>query len=157
MCYNRESGTFDIYQFIREPLFTFEFKRVTELFKEMRVKRVPMAIVVDEYGMTSGIVTIEDLVEEIVGDIQDEYDEEDQEIEVIKEDEYLVDGSMRINELNEMIGINIQTEQFETIGGFVVGEFGRLPKTGEALVYRNIRFIIESVEKNRIIRMRILT
>ncbi|WP_348536798.1 CBS domain-containing protein, partial [Escherichia coli] len=89
---DEEIESFDIKNYMREPLFTYEFKKITQLLEEMKLEKSQMAIVVDEYGGTSGLLTIEDLVEVIVGDIEDEYDEEEDEIQVIKEDEYIVDG-----------------------------------------------------------------
>jgi len=152
-----DNVVFDIHDYIREPYFTFEFKKTTELFKELRVKRIPMAIVLDEYGGTAGIVTVEDLIEEIVGDIRDEYDDHEIDIEVVKEDEYIVEGSTRIDELNEMIGVNIETEDFDTIGGFIVGEFGYIPEVNETIEYDGIKFVIEEVDRNRIEKLRIHT
>lgn len=152
-----ENTVFDIHDYIREPYFTFEFKKTTELFQELRAHRIPMAIVLDEYGGTAGIVTIEDLIEEIVGDIRDEYDDHEKDIEVIKEDEYIVEGSTRIDELNEMIGVNIESEDFDTIGGFIVGEFGYIPEVNETIEYDGIKFVIEEVDRNRIEKLRIHT
>lgn len=148
---------FDLRQLIRTPFFTYEFKGISELFAEMRSKRAPMAIVLDEYGGTEGIVTMEDLVEEIVGDIEDEYDDENDDIKVIKEDEYIVDGSTKIDYINEMIGTNIESEDFDSIGGFVIGIMGRLPEEGEAVEYSEIKFIVECTDKNRIETLRVLT
>lgn len=151
------SDNFDIAKVMRTPLFTFEFKNTAELLREMRTKRTPIAIVLDEYGGTAGIVTMEDLIEEIVGDIKDEYDDHEKEIEVIKEDEYLVDGTMRIDELNELIGIEIETEDFDSIGGFIVGQFGYLPEVGEQITYQDTKFVIEEVDRTRIEKLRIYT
>lgn len=150
-------NTFNIEDFIREPYFTYEFKMTSELFSEMRSKRAAIAIVLDEYGGTAGMVTLEDLVEEIVGDIQDEYDDHEVSIEVIQEDEYVVDGSTKIDVVNEMLGLRIETEDFDSIGGFIIGEFGRLPEVGERIEHGNVEFVVESIEKNRIEKLRILT
>ncbi|KNF07950.1 hypothetical protein CLPU_10c00040 [Gottschalkia purinilytica] len=155
--FENDKENFNIKTYMREPYFTYEFKYTSELFAEMRAERIPMAIVLDEYGGTSGIITLEDLVEEIVGDIRDEYDEEDDEIEVIKEDEYIVDGSVKIDTVNEMIGVNIESEDFDSIGGFVIGILGRFPKSGETVEHDNIKFIIENIDKNRIEKLRIMT
>ncbi len=151
------SNCFDINDYMREPFITFEFKQLTELFDEMRDKRVPMAIVLDEYGGTAGIITMEDLVEEIVGEIEDEYDELGNGVEFIKENEYVVDGTIKIENINKLLGIFIESEDYDSIGGFVVGLFGRLPEEGGTLEYNKIRFIAEKIEKNRISRLRILT
>lgn len=148
---------FDLKKYMREPYFTYEFKLITELFDEMRTNRIHMVIVLDEYGGTEGLITIEDLIEEIVGDIEDEYDKEVKEIEVIKEDEYLVYGNIKIEDINDMIGTNIESEDFDSIGGFVMGLLGKVPESGETIEHDNIKFIIEYVEKNRIERLRIIT
>lgn len=148
--------TFDIKKYMRKPYYTFEYKKISEVFSEMKKIRVHMAIVLDEYGGTAGIVTIEDLIEEIVGDISDEYDVQANEIETIKEGEYVVDGSTRIDELNEMIGTKIESEYYDSIGGFVIGELGRLPQAGESMEYENVKLIVESVDKNRVKKIKIL-
>lgn len=149
--------SFKIDKFIRKPFYTFEFKKIIQVFNQMKKERIHMAIVLDEYGGTAGIVTIEDLIEKIVGDIEDEYDDFENDIQVIKEDEYLVNGSTKIALVNEMIGINIESEDFDSIGGFIIGELGRLPLQSEKLEYNNIRFIVENIDKNRIRNIRILT
>lgn len=149
---------FDVTKIMREPYYTFEFKKITDLFSEMKKTRNHISVVLDEYGGTVGIVTIEDLVEEIVGEIDDEYDdEEDKEIEVIKEDEYVVSGSTRIPDLNDMIGTNIESEEFDSVGGFVIGQLGRFPEKSEEIQYQNIKFIVEDIDKNRIKKVRIFT
>lgn len=151
-------NNFLVKDYMRTPLYTFEFKKITELFSEMKKTRNHMAVVLDEYGGTVGIVTIEDLVEEIVGEIEDEYDDEtDKHIEVVKEDEYIVDGSMRINDLNELIGIKIESEEFDSIGGFIIGQIGKMPEEKEEVSYINTRFVVEEVERNRIKKVRIFT
>jgi putative hemolysin len=152
-----EKGSFDITKYIKEPYFTLEFKLTTQLFREMRDKGKQMAIVVDEYGGTAGVITIEDLVEEIVGDIHDESDEIIHEIEVVKEDEYIVLGIAKIDSVNDLIGVNINSEDYDSIGGFVLGLFGRLPETGQLIEHDNITFVVEKMLRNRIEKLRILT
>ena len=142
---------------MREPLYTFEFKKITELFNEMKKTRNHMAVVLDEYGGTVGIVTIEDLVEEIVGDIQDEYDKERDMIEVIKEDEYVVEGSARLDDVSDLIGVNMESEEFDSVGGLIIGALGRIPENNEEVVIDRIKFVVEEVEKNRIMKVRIYT
>ena len=142
---------------MREPYFTYESKIISELFSEMRTNRIPVAIILDEYGGTSGLVTIEDMVEEIVGEIADEYDEEDEEITVIKEDEYIVDGSTRLEDVNEMIGTKFESEDFDTIGGYVIGVMGRFPDEGEEIETDGIKIKVEKSDKNRIDELRIFT
>ena len=143
--------------YMREPFFTYESKPISELFSEMRNNRIPAAIVLDEYGGTSGLVTLEDMVEEIVGDIADEYDEQEKEIEVIKEDEFVVDGSTRLEDVNEMIGLHLESEDFDTIGGYVIGILGSLPDGGEEVEENGIKIVVEEVDKNRIEKLRIYT
>ncbi len=154
---NKQQTQFYLKNYIRPPYFTYEFKSIKELFKEMRTNRIHMAIVVDEYGGTEGIVTIEDLIEEIVGDIEDEYDKKINDIQVIKENEYVVNGNVRIDVINELIGTNIQSEDFDTIAGFVIGVMDRIPQPGEVVEYQNIKFIIEGIDKNRVEKIRIIT
>ena len=152
-----EKEEFSIEKHMRIPYFTYEYKSTVDLFADMRAKRAPIAILLDEYGGTAGLVTIEDLVEEIVGDIEDEYDDDDDKIEVIKEDEFIVDGDTKISMVNEMIGLNIESEDFDSIGGFVTGILGRLPKTGETIHYNDTKFIIQNTSKNRIVKLKIIT
>jgi len=148
---------FVIEKHMRAPYFTYEYKSTVDLFAEMREKRVPISILLDEYGGTVGIVTIEDLVEEIVGDLVDEYDDEEEKIEVIKEDEFIVDGDTKISMVNEMLGLNIESEDFDSIGGFVTGIHGRLPKKGETINYNDTKFIVQSTLRNRIVKLKIIT
>lgn len=150
-------GEFKVKDYMREAFFTFEFKKITELFNEMKKTRNHLAIVLDEYGGTVGIVTIEDLIEEIVGDIEDEYDQERDMIEVIKEDEYIVDGSSRLDDVSELIGINMESEEFDSVGGLIIGALGRIPEDKEEVIIDRIKFIVEEVDKNRIKKVRIYT
>jgi putative hemolysin len=153
----KDINDFDISKYLREVYFTYETKPTSELFKEMRSKSIPIAIVIDEYGGTSGIVSLEDLIEEIVGDITDEYDEDNREIEVVKEDEYIVLGSTRIDYLNDMIGVNIESEDSDTIGGYIMELTGRIPEQGEIVQDDGVKFIIETIDKNRIERVKVFT
>ena len=147
---------FNISKYIREPFYTFEFKKIVELFKEMKKTRNHIAVVLDEYGGTVGLVTIEDLVEEIVGEIEDEYDEEKNPVEVITENEYLVEGSLRLHDISDLIGINIDSEEFDSVGGLMIEDLGRMPEEQEEVIVNNIRFIAEEIEKNRIKKVRMI-
>ena len=122
---------FNISKYIREPFYTFEFKKIIELFKEMKKTRNHIAVVLDEYGGTVGLITIEDLVEEIVGEIEDEYDEEKNPVEFIKENEYVVEGSLRLHDISDLIGINIDSEEFDSVGGLMIEDLGRMPEEQE--------------------------
>ncbi|VYU64051.1 DUF21 domain-containing protein [Clostridium tertium] len=149
---------FKVSDYMREPYYTYEFKRITELFNEMKNTRNHMAVVLDEYGGNVGIVTIEDLIEEVVGEIEDEYDDEvDDEIIVVKEDEYIVDGSARLDHIGELIGVTMESEEFDSVGGLVIGELGRFPEQDEEVKINNIKFIVEEIDKNRIKKVRIFT
>lgn len=152
-----EIANFDIRNYVREAFFTYEFKKITELLEEMKKDKSQMAIVVDEYGGTAGLITIEDLVEEIVGEIEDEYDEDESDIEVIKEDEYIIDGGKKISEVNELIGTNLESEEFDSIGGFIIGHLKRLPEEHEVIEVDGVKLCIESLDKNRIKKIRVFT
>ncbi|MEG1256840.1 hemolysin family protein [Clostridium sp.] len=152
-----DTSTFTLKDYMREITYTYEFRKATELFKDMNKQRQHMVIVLDEYGGTVGIVTIEDLIEEIVGDISDEYDDADPEIYVVKEDEYIVDGNVRIEDINELLGTKIESEEFDSIGGFIIGILERFPNINEEIEYNNYKFIIERIDRNRIKKIRIYT
>jgi len=154
--YRDPEESFDMRKFMKKPYYTFEYLKTSRLFNEMKKRRTHMAIVLDEYGGTAGIITLEDLIEEIVGDISDEYDTQSKEIEVIREGEYVVDGSTRIEQLNELIGTKIESEHYDSIGGFIIGVLGRLPQQGESVEHENTKFIIENIDRNRIKKIRVL-
>jgi putative hemolysin len=148
---------FSIDKYMREAYYTFEFKKIIEVFKEMKKTRNHIAIVLDEYGGTVGLVTIEDLLEEIVGEIEDEYDTENNSIKFIKDNEYIVDGSTRIHDIAELLNVNIDLEEFDSVGGLMIGKLGRIPEEKEKTEINNITFIAEEVEKNRIKKIRLIT
>ncbi|MGG7179296.1 HlyC/CorC family transporter [Clostridium paraputrificum] len=154
---NDKTGEFKVEKYIREPYYTFEFKKITEVFKEMKKTRNHMAVVLDEYGGTVGIITIEDLIEEIVGEIEDEYDDENHMIEVIKEDEYIVDGSARLDDISDLIGVSMESEDLDSVGGLLIEELGRIPDEHEEVLINNLRFVVEEIDKNRIKKVRIYT
>ena len=153
----KNSKPFKVSDYMREPYYTFEFKKIKELFSEMKKTRNHISVVLDEYGGTVGIVTIEDLIEEVFGEIEDEYDDYEKEIEVIKEDEFVVDGSARLDDISELIGVNMESEEFDSVGGLVIGELGRFPEQNEEVQLNSIRFVVEEVDKNRIKKVRIYT
>jgi CBS domain containing-hemolysin-like protein len=134
----------------RAPLFIPEQKKVAELLREMQMKRVHMGIVVDEYGGTAGLATIEDLLEEIVGEIVDEYDREEPLVEPIDDNTLRVDAKMSIDEVNELLGVELPHEEWDTVGGLVFGLTGRLPTPGERLTFDSLEFITERVVGRRI-------
>ncbi|MBE5889524.1 MAG: HlyC/CorC family transporter [Lachnospiraceae bacterium] len=143
---------FDIRNILREAVFTHEHKKTSELMYEMRENSIAMEIVLDEYGSVAGLVTLEDLLEEIVGEIRDEYDEEEKnQIRQISELEYIVEGSMKLEDLQDRIGLDIESEDYDSIGGVIIGLLDHLPEAGEQVETENhIVLVVEAVEKNRI-------
>ena len=134
----------------RQPTFVPEQKKVAELLREMQDQRVHMAIVVDEYGGTAGLVTIEDLIEEIVGEIVDEYDQEEPLVEPIDDVTIRVDAKMPIDEVNELLGAELPDEEWDTVGGLVFGLTGRVPVPGERVKFDSLEFMTERVSGRRI-------
>lgn len=145
----------DVRSILRKPLYTFEYQKTDDLFKIMRMKRTTFAIVLDEYGGNVGIITLEDLVEEIVGDIEDEYDEEDDEIIKLSDSEFILDGATKLDDFNEKLSLDLDSEEVDTIGGFVVEKFDKIPKKGETLVFENLTFTILEMDKNRIDKLKL--
>jgi putative hemolysin len=148
---------FNLEEIMREALFTYESKSIKDLFHLMRVNSISIAVILDEYGGTAGIVSIEDLVEQIVGEINDEYDDEEVGIEIIQEKEYVVEGITRIEDVNEVLDIKIKSEDFDSIGGYVIGLIGHIPENGHVVEHHNIKFVIEVMDKNRVEKIRIYT
>lgn len=147
-----EGKPVNLRKLMRPALFVPENKSLRELLKEMRASRSQMAIVQDEFGGTSGIVTIEDIVEELVGDIVDEYDREEPEV-VERPEGWLVDGKTHLDDLNHEIGSSFESEEFDTIGGYVFGLFGRQPKQGESIEAEGYRFTVDQTDGRRIQRL----
>ncbi len=140
---------------LREAVFIPETKHADELLKEMRANRTHLAIVVDEYGGTAGLITIEDLIEEIVGEIEDEYDVAGPAMEQISEDEVLLDASMPAEVLEELFDYTAESEDFDTIGGFVIHELGRLPAVGDEVAVDGLRLRVLSMSGRRLRRLRV--
>lgn len=142
---------FNVSKYLRQPLYTYEFKKVSELMMEMRKTDVNIVIVLDEYGATAGLITLEDMLEEIVGEIRDEYDEDEEElVQEIAPKEYIVEGSMKLDDLNDRLELTLESEDYDSIGGLVIGLLDHLPEEGEDVVIDNIRLVVDKVEKNRI-------
>jgi magnesium and cobalt transporter len=151
-------GSFDIREVLRPAAFVPESKRLNVLLKEFRASRNHMAIVVDEYGGVSGLVTIEDVIEEIVGEIADEYDtDEDQTIRREGEAQFVVLALTRVQEFNEHFGTRFSDEEYDTIGGLVMHQFGRLPRRGEAVTMEGIEFKVLRADRRRIDQLRVTT
>ena len=152
-----KSQEFHVKDFLREAYYTYELKNTSELMMEMRKNSISIAIVLDEYGATAGLVTLEDLIEEIVGDIRDEFDEaEAEEVQKLGEREYLVEGACKLEDLNDMIGLGIESEDYDSIGGIVIEALQHLPSENEEVTLENgTRLIVEKIDKNRIEKLHI--
>jgi magnesium and cobalt transporter len=149
---------FDIREVARPAVFVPESKRLNVMLREFRKNRHHMAIVVDEYGGVAGLVTIEDVIEQIVGDIADEYDvEEDQQIRREGERQFTVRGLTRIEDFNEYFGTELSEEAFDTIGGLVAHEFGRLPRRGETVKIGPLEFRVLRADRRRVDLLRLTT
>ena len=147
----QEKRNFDIRAVMREAYYIPETKGVDDLLAEFKRGNIQMAIARDEYGGTAGLVTVEDLLEEIVGEIRDEYDIEEPLIQIIDENHAIVNARMSVDELNEQMNLDIpESEEYETIGGFVFDLFGHQPVEGESIGYENIDFVVEKVENGRL-------
>ncbi len=143
---------------LRPPYFIPETKKVLSLLKELKESKNHIAIVVDEYGGVSGIVALEDVLEEIVGEIQDEYDEEEELIIEISKNNYLLDSRTYLEDINISLKVFLPIKEADTIGGLIFNLFGRIPEQGEKIVYNNLEFEVDSIDGNRInkIKMAIL-
>ena len=152
------TGSFDIREVLRPAVFVPESKRLNVLLKEFRVSRNHMAIVVDEYGGVSGLVTIEDVIEEIVGEIADEYDtDEDQTIRREGDRQFVVLALARVQEFNDFFGTRFSDEEYDTIGGLVMHQFGRLPRRGETVTIDGLEFKVLRADRRRIDQLRVTT
>ncbi len=152
------SGGIPLPDLMREPFFVPEAKPIDELLQEFREHKSQMAIVVDEYGGTSGLVTIEDVLEEIVGEIHDEYDQvpepETQEAETGSGT--IVDARMTVQDVNEELGLELPEDEYDTIGGLVFGLFGHAPSVGERIAAHGAEFVAEAMEGIRLLKVRII-
>ena len=143
--------------YLRPAQFVPESKKIDQLLRDMQREKVHIAIVVDEYGGTSGLVTIEDLVEEIVGEIRDEYDVEQEMVLPVSENEALMDARVPFEEVREAFALDLpSSENYDTLGGFIVAQLGRFPRAGETVEAGGARFVVETVEGRRIRRVRVV-
>ncbi|HEX9236290.1 MAG TPA: hemolysin family protein, partial [Actinomycetota bacterium] len=142
-----------IEKIMREPYFVPETKKVSDLLREMQQRRVHIAIVLDEYGSVAGLVTIEDLLEEIVGEIADEYDREEQPFERIDDDTYRVDGRVPIDEVNDLLDVELPQDEWDTVAGLMYGLLGSVPTQGETVDFDNLTFTAEKVQGRRIAKI----
>lgn len=146
---NKEN--FSVKEHLREPLYTYEYKKTSSLMVDMRKTGANIVIVLDEYGTTVGLITLEDMLEEIVGEIRDEFDaDEDEGITKISETEYLIDGSTNLDDVNDRIGLELSSEEYESIGGIIMEKLGRLPVEGEVITFDNIILTVKKMDHARI-------
>ena len=148
---------FDITAIMRKPYFTYEHKSTRELMSTMREEYKSMAIVLDEYNSTAGLITIEDLIEEIVGEIRDEYDlDEVDSITPISENSYEVQGQTIISEVNDEFGLEIESDDYDTIAGHVIHLLGHIPKVGESVTEGDVTYTVTAIDKNRVDKINIV-
>jgi CBS domain containing-hemolysin-like protein len=144
-----------IRELVRPAYFVPETKKLDDLLREIRQKRTHMAIVVDEYGSVAGLVTIEDLVEEIVGDIQDEYDREENLYEQVTQFEYIFDAKINLDEFNELMDTDLENEDYDTLGGFLLGQLDKIPVAGDTITFKNLTFTVLTTRGLRITKVRV--
>ncbi len=155
--YSGDKENFNIIDLVREPYFTYEYKKTSELLIEMRRTSISIAVVLDEYGATVGLITIEDLLEEIVGEIRDEYDDDEEDsIKPLSENEFIVDGFTKLYEINEALGLNLESDDYDSIAGHIIYLLDHLPDEGETVEENNVVFTVASVDKNRVDKVHIV-
>ncbi|MCR5609461.1 MAG: hemolysin family protein [Lachnospiraceae bacterium] len=154
--YDGDEESFNIKDLIRPAYFTYEYKKTSELFKEMKKESMPLAIVLDEYGTTAGLITVEDLLEEIVGEIRDEFDYDEVElIQKVNEKEFLVDGLAKLDDINEKIGLNLHSDDYDSIAGHIINLMEHIPNQGEVIKKDNVEYKVTKLDKNRIEQVKI--
>lgn len=154
--YQGSKKDFSLSEIMREPYFTYEYKKISELFFEMKQESIPMAIVLDEYGSTSGILTIEDLIEEIVGEIRDEYDtNEEDEITKIDDETYILLGVAKLDNVDEQLGITLESEDYDSIAGHIINLLDHFPEAGECVSDEFATYTVLEAEKNRIDKVKL--
>lgn len=149
---------FHIRDILREAYFTYEYKNISELLVEMRKASFNIAIVLDEYGETAGLITLEDILEEIVGEIHDEYDENEEEdyIRQISDREYIIEGSMNLDDINDRLDLELSSDEYDSLGGFIIEQIDRLPEAGDSITTADgIRMVVDKLDKNRIERVHV--
>ncbi len=153
----KDKEKFHLKKILREAYYTYEYKRVSDLLMEIREKSLSIAFVLSEYGVTVGMITLEDMIEELVGEIRDEYDADEEElIQQLEDGLYLVEGSMKLNDINDALDIELDSEDYDSIGGLIIEKLERLPQDKETILLDNgISLQADGVQDNRIIKVRI--
>lgn len=150
LLYNPEH-IFDIRNYLRSAFYTYEGKKISELMMEMKKTSVNTVIVLDEYGVTSGLITLEDLLEEIVGEIHDEYDIDDEDdVREISNNKYLIEGHIKISDLNDRLGLRLHSDEYDSIGGLIIEKLDRFPTPGDKIIIDNVSLKVISMDKMRI-------
>ena len=152
-----KNKTFDINELVRKPFFVPVSKHIDDLLGELRRKKVHIAVVVDEYGGVSGIVSMEDIIEEIIGDIQDEFDHETDDVLTLAEGIWLCDARVNLEFLAEETDLDLPVDDFDTLGGFVFDLFGKIPVKNEKITYKDYDFIIQEMDGHKINSIKIVT
>ena len=155
LLYETSKDSFSVRSILRKPYYTYEHKKTVELLIEMKKSSFNIAIVLDEYGVTAGLITLEDILEEIVGEIRDEYDmDEEDPIQKLNDREYLIQGSMNLEDLCDVLHLQLSSEDYDTVGGYMIELLDHLPKTGEEIrTPENILLRVEAMDKNRISKL----
>ena len=150
-CYTGKPEEFDMRALLREPHFTYEFRKTSDLMASMRRDSINIVIVLDEYGAVAGILTLEDLLEEIVGEIRDEYDaEEMDDIQEISPTSFLLDGNTKLEDVNDRFGLELDSEDYDSIAGHVMHELGHIPAEGDTVMIGDIQLTVKKMDRNRI-------
>ncbi|HOV26962.1 MAG TPA: hemolysin family protein [Pseudobacteroides sp.] len=152
-----DKKNFNLRDIIRRPYFVPASKKTDELLKELQKNKTHMAIIIDEYGGTAGIVTLEDLIEEIVGNIFDEDDVEEKEMEKIDDNTYLINGAVSLDEVQEALGVELPVDDYETLSGFVIGQMGRIPEKGDTstIEFNDLMLKVEEVDEKKVSKIRV--
>ncbi|MBQ3666346.1 MAG: HlyC/CorC family transporter [Lachnospiraceae bacterium] len=150
LLYNPDT-IFDVRDFLRSAFFTYETKKVSELMMEMKKTSVNIVIVLDEYGVTSGLITLEDLLEEIVGEIHDEYDnEEDEAIKEVTSNKFIIEGQLKIADLNDRLDLKLHSDHYDSVGGLIIEKLDRFPNPGDKIIIDNVSLKVIAMDKMRI-------
>ena len=147
----KHGESFSIRNYLREPYYTYEYKKLSDLLLEMKKASANITIILDEYGAASGLLTLEDLVEEIVGDIKDEYDYDEEDVlKAVSDTEYIVEAQMNLDDFNDILGTKLVSDEYDSVGGFIIEHLDRMARTGDMVETPDISFLVDSTDKNRI-------
>lgn len=147
----KHGESFSIRNYLREPYYTYEYKKLSDLLLEMKKASANITIILDEYGAASGLLTLEDLVEEIVGDIKDEYDYDEEDLlKAVSDTEYIVEAQMNLDDFNDILGTKLVSDEYDSVGGFIIEHLDRMAHTGDMVETPDISFLVDSTDKNRI-------